>query len=154
MDRENTLSSLQKLTQPFRKPTSAELYLTNFWNPTVGQLVFSQEEYPGKIFKIVEIDKKHPEQAIVRVDKKPTVIYLQDWCWSPQVKDMDNILTNLGLRILDDCVMKGKFINARPQTPEDYVNVIREVRKYGTRIESYFQDKKEVKKEKEYLALR
>lgn len=145
MDRDDKMNALKKLTKPFRRPTKAELYLTNFWEPAAGQVVFSEEEQAGEVFRIIALDNKHPEQATVMLVGKPHIIYLQDWCWAPRPEEMDHILINLGIRIHKDIVKKGKFQHDRPETPEQYVKVIREVRKYGVRIENYFQGKDKVK---------
>lgn len=131
-ERQRRLDRLAKFKKPPRYPTQAEQYLTNFWVPAVGNIVFSAEEAPGEEYKILEIDKKYQEQALVKnVDNKPEILFLQDWHWAPQTDDLDDILQRFGVQILNDCVARNRVMLAKPKTPEEYVKVIRAIRKHG-----------------------
>jgi hypothetical protein len=125
------MARLQNFNQnPPREPTAAETYLNNFWVPAVGNQIFSSE-YPGDVFEIHAIDKKYPEQATVTIKGKPQIIYLQDWHWAPRCEELDEVLVNFGVKVYGDCIMRNKFTLAKPTKPENYVSVIRAIRKHG-----------------------
>lgn len=131
-DKISKLDQLQKFTKPPRYPTKAESYLENFWIPAVGHVIFSPEEAPGEEYQILFLNKKHPEQAKIKnIDNQFEIVYLQDWHWAPREKDLDEILKKFGVRILGDCVMRNRITLAKPKTPEEYVKVLREIRKYS-----------------------
>lgn len=127
-----------------RQATRAEEYLMNFWLPAPGHTIFSAEQAPGEEFVIRKIVKDHTEQAVVDTDEGESVVFLQDWHWAPKQTELDEVLEAFGVRVCKDVLQRNQTFIPKPETTEQYMKVIQQVRMFGYQdgeevIDKYFE---------------
>lgn len=105
--------------------TDAEKYLSHFWEPLTGHKV----SYQGEIFTVKNIIG---DQLVLNECDK--LLWIQDVGWKPTLDNCDDIIVRFYATLIDNgqqimfkkdgqtCYFK------RPDTLEDYVEVIRQLR--------------------------